>query len=135
MATLTPAEIDKLPTITEVLNTLERAQRNFAARGGWLQMMPELRMFQQTGLDNPYSSLFNGVASDTFIVNRLASGRYCCKPNIAYTPFLFRGEKKKHPSVVSAFNRTDDKDDKLFYHIQEDKFRAEQKYSRIKQNT
>ena len=113
-----PTDISKLPTIVEVLQRLERMQHNFVARGGWLQVMPQLQMFQQIGLDNPFCSLFNNAAPDAFIVNRLASGRYCCKPNIAQTPFLFRGEKKKHPCVVSAFNRPDnDKDDKLINNL------------------
>lgn len=112
MNDLSKEEIDRLPTINELVELLEAVQREFSDKGGWLQDEPMLRHFAQMGLHNPYASLFNNAKSDEFIVNHLTSGRYCCKPNIASTPFLVRGEKKKYPYIVSAFNRGD-KDDKL----------------------
>ena len=95
MNDLSKEEIDRLPTIIELVELLEAVQREFSDKGGWLQDEPMLRHFAQTGLNNPYASLFNNAKSDEFIVNHLTSGRYCCKPNIANTPFLVRGEKKK----------------------------------------
>lgn len=116
MKDLSRQEIDRLPTIIELLELLEAVQREFCAKGGWLQDEPMLQHAVQMGLKNPYSSLFNFAKGDEFIVNHLSSGRYCCKPNIAHTPFLLRGEKKRYPNVVSAFNRGDE-DDKLISNL------------------
>lgn len=105
MAPLTEAEISALPTINELLYTLESAQQVFYNRGGWRTYSPQMSFSAQFGLKKPYSSYVNDAHRDDFIVNRLASKRYCCKPNLEFSPFLLRGENRHYPSIISAFNR------------------------------
>lgn len=116
MAPLTEAEISALPTINELLYTLESAQQVFYNRGGWRTYSPLMSFSAQFGLKNPYSSYVNDAHRDDFIVNRLASKRYCCKPNLEFSPFLLRGENRHYPSIISAFNRGDE-DDKLISNL------------------
>lgn len=121
MKELTGKEISALPTINELLYFLESEQQRFYNRGGWRVYNPLIVASSQFGLENPYSSYYNNIHRDDFIVNRLASQRYCCKPNLEFSPFLLRGEKQHYPSIISAFNRGD-KDDKLISNLQTNDF-------------
>lgn len=54
------------------------------------------RQITVDNLDFPLSGYFNSAPSDSFIMSRLASGRYALKPNLRERKYLFRGETEFH---------------------------------------
>lgn len=111
MVKLSPQQIQELPNILQVLDSLQDIQDNFVDSGGWCGKDPDLFVQAKLlGLECSYSSYYNSCAPDDFLVSRLASKRFCFKPNLAYVPFLCRGERAEYPSVISAFERKDPAD-------------------------
>lgn len=61
-------------------------------------------------LNYPYSGYFNNAPSESFVMSRLASGRYSLKPNLHERKFLFRGETEFHsPCTPSLFRKNEQK--------------------------
>ena len=73
-----------------------------------LGMIPKL--IPVDSLDYPYSGYFNNAPSESFVMSRLASGRYSLKPNLCERKYLFRGETEFHsPCTPSLFRKNKQK--------------------------
>lgn len=71
-------------------------------------MIPKL--ISVDSLDYPYSGYFNNASSESFVMSRLASGRYSLKPNLCERKYLFRGETEFHsPCTPSLFRKNKQK--------------------------
>ena len=71
-------------------------------------MIPKL--IPVDSLDYPYSGYFNNAPSESFVMSRLASGRYSLKPNLRERKYLFRGETEFHsPCTPSLFRKNKQK--------------------------
>ena len=76
-------------------------------------MIPKL--IPVDSLDYPYSGYFNNAPSESFVMSRLASGRYSLKPNLRERKYLFRGETEFHsPCTPSLFRKNKQKQYKKF---------------------
>lgn len=88
---LNPEEIEKLPTITELIDKLKEEEKNISNRSSSSFLsLP----FNLPPLINPDIALRNDGRDDQFIVSKLNNGEYSLKPNLTNRKFLYRGEKK-----------------------------------------
>ena len=109
MKSLSMAEVQKLPTMEELLKIIELNRKCFELRGGW--QFGDGEMYDKAkymGLCSSFAPYCNYAGRDKFIVSRLRSKRFCFKPNLANAPFLFRGQNREYPHIASAFERQDD---------------------------
>jgi hypothetical protein len=108
---LTKEQIEHLPTITELVDFLHSLEQEEISCGYWDTLsdfpMP-IELLRSMGMDNPYIAYTNDAQNDQFLLNRLGSQRYCLKPNLAERPFLYRGQSKMYPRIVSSFERPDE---------------------------
>ena len=95
--------IDNLPTLSELVETLSRLQ----------EAIPVLHL-----------SPFNAVVRDSskYIITRLVSGRYSIKPNISQKSFLYRGENQYYKSAVPTEFRHGNNDAVLLANIRANDF-------------
>lgn len=70
----------------------------------FLMLNMPMEQITVNNLDFPFSGYFNSAPSDSFILSRLASGRYSLKPNLRERKYLFRGESEFHsPCTPNLF--------------------------------
>lgn len=66
--------------------------------------LPPVGQIAVNSLDYPLNGYFNSAPSNSFIMSRLASGRYSLKPNLCKRKYLFRGETEFHsPCTPNIF--------------------------------
>ena len=110
------------PNIDDALAyVLDNEQRSFAAdtkrQTAPIMIRPPFQTSNVTkrqktldNLDFPLSGYFNSAPSDSFIMSRLASGRYALKPNLRERKYLFRGETEFHsPCSPNLFRKVKQK--------------------------
>lgn len=107
------SDINHLPNIFEVIDKIKVLEQALLQRdNGWT----DYDMMKDTGMSGmPLHAInhilcsdrvyINNEDPDCFILNRLASGRYCLKPNLRTHRFLFRGQKKHYSLIQSSFSR------------------------------
>lgn len=77
-------DIEKLPTIIELVNNLRIEELKACQKELWLPAIDEYH--------NPLIALKNKARNDQFIVSGLASGRFSLKPNLTNSRILYRGQ-------------------------------------------
>lgn len=101
---LSPAQIDELPTIDIVIDFFRKLESDFAYGGGWKRRLPDFSLLDKRKIRNPRRGFFNDASDDSFVLNRLCSGRFNLQPNLRNKTFLYRGQNEFFPSLQSGFN-------------------------------
>ena len=121
---LSQSQINQLPNINQVVEFCHSVENIFINSGGWDSIdmgIPQIGLFKQLGLNNPWGAYDNNGTNEDFIVSRLNSGRFALKPNLMYRPFLYRGQNPFHPRIVSGFDRCS-KEEKLIANLKVTEF-------------
>ncbi len=122
MQILSAPEIQKLPNIDELLDIIEGIRYDFEIQGGWESKITNIKdTAYYLGLSSSLAPYYNNAEPDDFIVSRLATKRFCFKPNLTNVPFLLRGQNKEYPYIISPFERKDS-DDKLISRLKTEDF-------------
>lgn len=111
--TFTDEDIERLPNIIQAINIIRQGEMQIMVRDNGWQKYDMMKNIVETGMRlhsfksiiSPDRIYINDAEDDTFIINRLASGRYCLKPNLRGHRFIFRGQKKHYPLIQSSFAR------------------------------
>lgn len=115
---LNPEEIEKLPTITELIDKLKEEEKNISNRSSSSFLsLP----FNLPPLINPDIALRNDGRDDQFIVSKLNNGEYSLKPNLTNRKFLYRGEKKDYEKCTPSLLR-ENKESYIIENIKKDEF-------------
>lgn len=116
---LSQSQINQLPNISQIVDFCHSVENNFVKLEGWDDTdlgIPQMSMFQQLGLSNPWGAYANKGTNEDFIVSRLDSGRFALKPNLKFRPFLYRGQNTLYPQIISGFYRCS-KEEKLIANL------------------
>lgn len=100
-------DIKSLPTLVEVVQKIKNDINKWQNAGCWTTN-PSLSLLQYGAKwDLPGREFVNEADKDKFIVVRTVKKRHTLKPNLRYTPYLFRGQNCWYPHIVSSFHRAD----------------------------
>lgn len=115
---LSPQEIEGLPTIQELIETIQKEEREWLEScSNWRNSLPLI-----ASIDCPYISYRNEEDDDKFIVNRLQSGRFSLKPNLRKHRYLYRGQNRDFGAITSSFFRQRTFEDKLLSNLRYQEF-------------
>lgn len=102
MATFNKQQIKSLPTLVDVVKRIRKNIEDKVATGLWNDSYHEM---EDLAWDVPFGDIYNGAGDDKFIVVQTQRKRHTLKPNLKHCPYLFRGQNKVYPRILSSFTR------------------------------
>ena len=93
----------RLPTLYELVSQIKKTESEWLRRGGWEESF--LPFPPDAGWDLPMVDFRNRADTDKFIIVQTQKGRHTLKPNLVEKPFIFRGQNKKYPHIISSFSK------------------------------
>lgn len=96
-----------LPTLFEVVQKLKKLNEQENTNNPWCSIPSLAMMAEQTEWSFPMKEFVNDADDDKFIVVQTQKGRHTLKPNLRNRHFVYRGQNRKYPLIVSSFSRAD----------------------------
>lgn len=93
----------RLPTLYELVSQIKKTESEWLRRGGWEELLPPLP--PDACWNMPMVDFNNLASNDKFIIVQTQKGRHTLKPNLRERPFIYRGQNKKYPYIISSFSR------------------------------
>lgn len=100
-------KLQELPTLAQLVQLL-RKQNEEACRNQSWQADPVIAGFSSMSKWSiPMKEFVNDADDDKFVVVQTQMGFHTLKPNLVHRHFLYRGQNKKYPDILSSFSRDD----------------------------
>lgn len=106
----------QLPTLLEVVDCLKLINENLCDSRPFDPNFTLMSQIASCGWDKPYNEFINEADDKMFIVGRTQRKKNILKPNLRNCGMLFRGQRKKYPSIISSYTR--DEYDKNGNHLE-----------------
>jgi len=94
-----------LPNLFEVVKCLKKQNELACQQHAWEDCSELTKFTTYQKVNMPMREFINDCDDDKFIVIRTQKKRHTLKPNLAHRHFLYRGQNKKYPKVLSSFSR------------------------------
>jgi hypothetical protein len=103
-------DVSKLPNIVQLTKMLKAEEvKKMSEIGGWGNYSSPItgHLITLDFMDNPYHAFCNNGSDNQFVSSKTQSGRMTLTPNLRSKPFLYRGQNKAFPQILSSFERED----------------------------
>lgn len=104
MQTFNKQQIQSLPTLADVVVGLKAQIEKITSQENWHGFHLG---YSGTDWSFSFSEFCNDADDDKFIVVQTNGKRHTLKPNLRNRPFIFRGQNKVFPHILSSFSRDD----------------------------
>ena len=102
MKELTQQQIKSLPTLADVVKRIKNSIHQQVASGLWTGLCGG---YTDVAWNLPDGEFCNNADDDKFIVVQTEKRRHTLKPNLKNSPYIFRGQNKPFPRIISSFER------------------------------
>lgn len=97
-------QIQNLPTLLDIVQMYHKEIQDHVKTGLWNGIYAGGK---DVAWNLPSGEFCNNADEDKFIVVQTQNKRHTLKPNLKYSPFIFRGQNKNYPMILSSFGRDD----------------------------